>query len=382
MEQMITAPTIIAIKVSFNGNLELEKLKTEFNAEYVSEKIIKFSLADECEAYIKFLAGEDYSIYQVWITSIEDNFKTRDFEEIENLLEKIWERFEKFDSLVYSCFAFDDKEEIIKEADTYSLIKNRSFLLARKEKKECTLYSLIPKIKEIEEIKETQGMIVDEISFIETYYTKVIGFYDAYEENYGKIAKKEDEIQKLIGEEITDANREKLEEMLKHRESLYSRIFELSSALRKDSASVTANIHNMKNIFVLWNESHHESYPLISKVMCRKVENVYQCYTLLSGRISEIEGLLNHNVNVIRAKIELKQKEHIKIIKTGIILLTLVAATSHITTLTLRMIQSWNPEYHVNLVLMSIIIFAALVLAIILLFFIGRFLRTKFKIRI
>ena len=372
---MITAPTIIGIRISFNGNLELEKLKREFNAEQISEKIIKFTLADEYEAYIKFIGGDDYSIYQVWVTSIEDDFKTQDFEKLENLLEKIEKKFEKFNSLVYSCFSFDNEKEVLKEADTYALIKNNSFLLTRKEKKECTLYSLIPKIKEIEKIKETQGMIVDEISLIETYYTKIILFYNIYEKKYAPVVKKEDEIQKLLCEEITDTDKKKLEKILKDRDSSYSKMFELSSALLRDSQSVRANIYNLKSIFVLWNESHHENYPLISKVMYQRVENVYQCYALLSEKISEIAKLLDNNVNVIRAKIELKQKEHTKSIKAGIILLTLITATHHITNLIMSLISSWNPEFPVDEALTATIIFLALLLSIGLLFLIGRIFR-------
>ncbi|PKP59898.1 MAG: hypothetical protein CVT89_00720 [Candidatus Altiarchaeales archaeon HGW-Altiarchaeales-2] len=379
---MITAPTITGIRISFNGELELEKLKREFNAEQISEKIIKFKLTDEYEAYIKFLNGVDYSIYQVWVTSIEDDFKTQDFEKLENLLEKIEEKFEKFNSLIYSCFSFDNEKEVIKEAETYSLIRNNSFLLTRKEKKESTLYSLIPKIKEIERTKETQGMIVDEISLIETYYTKIIRFYNIYEKNYAPVVKKEDEIQKLLGEETIETDKKKLEKTLKDRESSYSKIFEMSSALRRDSQSVMANIYNIKSIFVLWNESYHESYPLSSKVMYSRVENVYQCYTLLSEKLSEIAGLLNNNVSVIRAKIELKQEGNTKNIQTGIILLTLITATHHITNLMLLLIKSWNPKQEINLNLMMSIILIALLLSTGLLFLIGRILRTKFKLQV
>ena len=276
------------------------------------------------ELYVKLLPGHDYCAIQIWATPISDDHRAP-FDRVQEILDgwlpeqldgQILKGTTPFFSLkVYSCQEVIPPEEITSLfADDTNVVRSRLYsnrlqLTAdRKGRREKYLVTptngMVP--------NQLMSNIVDGICRVETYFNKIISFYDVYPEIYAKLEGVEEEIVSQMDEisvRLGEADAEALRAWLVRIGQKYGHLSLISRGLRQDSFSLHSNLSNMRSTLRAWDEERVSNYLPISDLLLKDAEMVSSAYDGLSERIQGIQEQLGNMIAMVRARIELGQQE-------------------------------------------------------------------------
>jgi hypothetical protein len=154
--------------------------------------------------------------------------------------------------------------------------------------------------------------VVDDISRVETYFRKILSFYDVYPEIYEGVNRAEEGVVAQMDEmsvQLGDADTQVLGAWLTTISQKYGQLSVISKGLRQDSFSLHSNLSNIRSTVRAWDEARVQASTPISEVLLNDAEMVYGAYDGLSERIQGIQEQLGNMTAMVRTRIELGQQE-------------------------------------------------------------------------
>jgi hypothetical protein len=279
---------------------------------------------DEYELYVKLLPGHDYCVLQVWATPVGDDYRAS-FDRAREIVDSwlpsrldeplLKDASSLFSSKVLCCqdpTLPDERASLFPENSqlAHSEVYSRRLRLTAGNDRDRGLYLVTPTDAAVP--NELMSTVVDDICRLETYFRKILSFYDVYPEIYEGIRKAEEEVVEQMDEvsiELGDADTEALRTWLTNIGQKYSYLFVISRGLRQDSFSVNSNLSNIRSTVRGWDEERVEGSLPISELLLNDAEMVCGAYEGLSARIQAIHDQLGNMIAMVRARIELGQQE-------------------------------------------------------------------------
>jgi hypothetical protein len=333
MAQVCT-PTCVLLKGYLYGESSESQVSNDFQglikrlrADIVQEKqllIGRRAIDDQYELYVKLLSGHDYCVLQFWATPMSDDLRAsfdRACEIAEQWLPaQLDEQFLQdlpslFSSQVLCCqdaIPVDERASFFEDQArlAHSVIYSRQLWLTARASRYRGLHLIGPVDGEVP--NELMSTAVDDICRLETYFSKILSFYDVYPEIYEGIGKVEEEVTAQLDEisvGLGDADTEALGTWLTNISRNYSHLSIISKGLRQDSFSLHSNLSNTRSTVRAWDEERIEGSLPISEVLLNDAEMVCGAYDGLSARVQGIADQLRNMMAMVRARIELGQQE-------------------------------------------------------------------------
>ena len=310
------------------ANRELEDLIGLVRAETVHQdetSLIARTAVDEVyEVYLKLLRGHDYCIFQTWATPIsEDHYGS--FEEVREILNH-WlpEQLQReildgiaplFALRIYACqqaIPFEEMADLFMDGLNlaHSWVYSNRLQLTAENKGRREEYLVTP--TDTMAPDQMISSIVDDIGRVETYFNKILSFYEVYRGIYERLARIEDEVVVQMDEitgELDEADVISLKIWLTQISEHYGHLSSISKGLRQDSFSLLSNLSNIKSTLRSWDEERVSNYLPISDLLLNDAEMVSSAYDSLSERIDGIREQLGSMITMVRTRIELAQQE-------------------------------------------------------------------------
>jgi hypothetical protein len=334
MPQVCT-PTCVLLKGYLYGESGANQVGNEFDglmkrlqADVVQEEqqavIGHRAIDDEYELYVKLLKGHDYCVLQFWATPVSDDLRAsfdRACEITEQWLPALLnEQFFQdlpslFSSKILCCqdaIPDDERASFFEDQSrlAHSTVYSRQLWLTARDSRYRDLYLINPVDGQVP--NELMSTVVDDVSRLETYFRKILSFYDVYPEIYEGISKIEEEVTTQLDEisvELSDADTEALGTWLTNISRNYGHLSIISKGLRQDSFSLHSNLNNTRSTMRAWDEERVEGSLPVSEVLLNDAEMVCGAYDGLSARVQGVAEQLGNMMAMVRARIELGQQE-------------------------------------------------------------------------
>ncbi len=279
---------------------------------------------DDYELYVKLLPGHDYCVLQAWATPISDDYRAS-FDGARDIVdtwlpEQLDEPLLKdaaflFSSKVLCCqdpILLDERASLFAEHSqlAHSAVYSRQVQLSAANDRHRELYLVSPINGTVP--NELMSTVVDDISRLETYFRKILSFYDVYPEIYDGLNKVDEEVAEQMDEisiHLGDADTGALGTWLTNISQNYGHLSIVSKGLRQDSFSLHSNLSNIKSTIRAWDEERIEGSLPISEELLNDAEMVCGAYDGLSARIQGVHDQLGNMIAMVRARIELGQQE-------------------------------------------------------------------------
>lgn len=331
----VHSPTCIQLKGYVYENIgeahvnrELEELMNLLQAETVhhdEESLIARRAVDDIyEVYVKLLRGHDYCVFQIWATPISDDHRAP-FDRVREILDR-WlpeqlhrQIFEGVGPLfalnIYTCQETIPHEEMAPlfadQLDlAHSWVYSNRLQLTAENKGQRGEYLVTPTDGTVPD--QLISSIVDDISRMETYFNKIISFYDVYAGIYDSLNRIEDEVlaqMDEITEKLGEADATALRTWLTGISDRYGHLSIISKGLQQDSFSLHSNLNNIKSTLQAWDEVRVSNHLPISQSLLNDAEMISSAYDNLSDRIEGIQKQLGNMIAMVRTRIELSQQE-------------------------------------------------------------------------
>jgi hypothetical protein len=310
------------------ANRELEELTSLLRAEIVhqdEESLIARTAVDEVyEVYLKLLRGHDYCVFQTWATPISDDHRGP-FETVREILDH-WlpeqlhrEPLEGITPLfalrIYACqqaIPYAEMADLFMDELNlaHSWVYSSRLQLTAENKGRREEYLVTP--TDTMAPDQMISSIVDDIARVETYFNKIISFYEVYGGIYERLNHIEEEVMVQMDEitgELDEADVMALKTWLTQISEQYGHLSSISKGLRQDSFSLHSNLNNIKSTLRAWDEERVSNYLPISDLLLNDAEMVSSAYDNLSERIDGIREQLGNMITMVRTRIELAQQE-------------------------------------------------------------------------
>jgi hypothetical protein len=334
MSQVCT-PTCVLLKGYLYGDSGEAQVKSEFRdlmgrlqaevAQDDAQALIGHrAIDDEYELFAKLLPGHDYCVLQVWATPISDDLRAS-FDRATEIVDEwlparadeplLREATALFSSRVLCCqdpIPPDQSASLLAEQSrlAHSDLYSGQLRLSAGHTRTRPLYLVAPVKGPVP--NELMSAVVDDISRAETYFRKILSFYDVYPEIYEGVNRAEEEVVAQMDEmslQLGDADTQVLGTWLTTISQKYGQLSVISKGLRQDSFSLHSNLSNIKSTVRAWDEARVEGSMPISEVLLNDAEMVYGAYDGLSERIQGIQEQLGNMTAMVRTRIELGQQE-------------------------------------------------------------------------
>jgi hypothetical protein len=334
MSQVCT-PTSVLLKGYLYGESGEGQVSNEFDgllerlqADVVQEErqglIAHRAIDGEYELYIKLLEGHDYCVLQFWATPVSDHLQAS-FERACEITEQclpalLNEQFFQdlpslFTSKVLCCqdvIPVNERRGFFEGQSrlAHSALYSRQLWLTARDSRYPGLYLISPTDGPVP--NELMSTVVDDVSRLETYFRKILSFYEVYPEVYEGISKVEEEVTAQLDEisvELSDAGTEALGTWLTNISRKYGHLSLISKGLRQDAFSLHSNLSNTRSTMRAWDEERIEGRLPVSEVLLNDAEMVCGAYDGLSARVQGVAEQLGNMMAMVRARIELGQQE-------------------------------------------------------------------------
>jgi hypothetical protein len=282
------------------------------------------AIDDEYELFAKLLVGHDYCVLQVWATPISDDLRATFDRALQIVDEWLPARVDGpllrgatalFSSRVLCCqdsIPLDQTASFFVEEPrlAHSSVYSGQLRLTAGHTRTRALYLVAPVKGPVP--NELMSAVVDDISRVETYFRKILSFYDVYPGVYEGVNRAEEEVVAQMDEmsiQLGDADTQLLGAWLTTISQKYGQLSVISKGLRQDSFSLQSNLSNIRSTMRAWDEARVEASMPISEVLLNDAEMVYGAYDGLSERIQGIQEQLGNMTAMVRTRIELGQQE-------------------------------------------------------------------------
>jgi hypothetical protein len=310
------------------ANHELEELIGLLRAETMhqdEESLIARTAVDEVyEVYLKLLRGHDYCVFQIWATPIGEDHRAS-FDRAREILDH-WlpEQLQReileditplFALRIYACqqaIPYEEMADIFMDELNlaHSWVYSNRLQLTAENKGRREEYLVTPTDTMVPD--QLISSVVDDISRVETYFNKIISFYEVYADIYDRLNHIEEEVMAQMDEiaaSLDEADVMALKTWLTQISEKYGHLSSISKGLRQDSFSLHSNLNNIKSTLRAWDEERVSNYLPISDVLLNDAEMVSSAYDNLSERIDGIREQLGNMIAMVRTRIELAQQE-------------------------------------------------------------------------
>lgn len=334
MSQVCT-PTCVVLKGYLYGDSSEAQVKGEFHdlmdrlqAEVAQDDgqalIGHRAIDDEYELFAKLLAGHDYCVLQVWATPISDDLRAT-FDRAQQIVDEwlpAWadepflrEATALFSSRVLCCqdpILLDQTASLftVEARLAHSRVYSGQLWLTAGHSRSRALYLVTPVDGPVP--NELMSAVVDDISRVETYFRKILSFYEVYPGIYEGVNGAEEEVVAQMDEmsvQLGDADTQVLGTWLTNISQKYGQLSVISKGLRQDSFSLNSNLSNIRSTVRAWDEARVEASMPISEILLNDAEMVCGAYDGLSERIQGLQEQLGNMTAIVRTRIELGQQE-------------------------------------------------------------------------
>jgi hypothetical protein len=302
----------------------LDLLQATVTGESEQGLIAHGGIDENYELFVKLLSAHDYSILQLWVTPIADDFRDSFDKALHVVNAWLPERAGPhlladlpplFSFNVLACKETLDEDELATlfsddSGLASSTVHSGGALLTAGHKPPRHLYVITPVEAMLPD--ELLSATIDDVSRLEMYFHKIMSFYDVYPEIYAGVSAADEEVMAQMEEisgRLSDANTAALGDWLARISHNYGNLSIISKSLRQDSFSLHSNLSNMNSILRTWDEKKSSSQAPISEVPLNDAEMVCGAYDGLSERIQGIQNQLGNMIAMVRARIELGQQE-------------------------------------------------------------------------
>jgi uncharacterized membrane-anchored protein len=282
------------------------------------------AIDDEYELFAKLLAGHDYCVLQVWVTPISDDLRATFDRALQIMDEWLPARVDEpffqdatalFSSRVLCCqdpILLDQTASFFAQEPrlAHSTVYSGQLRLTAGQTTNRGLYLVTPVDGPVP--NELMSAVVDDICRVETYFKKILSFYDVYPGIYEGVNRAEEEVVAQMDEmsiQLGDADTQVLGAWLTTISQKYGQLSVISKGLRQDSFSLHSNLSNIRSAVRAWDEARVEASMPISEVLLNDAEMVCGAYDGLSERIQGIQEQLGNMTAMVRTRIELGQQQ-------------------------------------------------------------------------
>jgi hypothetical protein len=303
----------------------LDRLQAEVAQDDEQTLIGHRAIDDEYELFAKLLLGHDYCVLQFWATPISDDLRAT-FERVLRIVDewlpaRVDEPYLQGATALFSSRVLCCQDPILPDQIATLLFPNEprpahssvfsgQLRLSAGHSRTRPLYLVTPAEGPVP--NELMSAVVDDICRVETYFRKILSFYDVYPEIYEGVNKAEEEVVAQMDEmsaQLGDADTQALGAWLTTISRKYGQLSVISKGLRQDSFSLQSNLSNIRSTVRAWDEARVEANTPVSEVLLNDAEMVYGAYDALSERIQGIQEQLGNMTAMVRTRIELGQQE-------------------------------------------------------------------------